>query len=169
MDALAPAPVDAAEIGQEPEALLKGRTRAAEKVGRQPIVSRFDVRPIAPEQLVQIAHHLLQGRQRAFDLRRLHHRRREALGQAGVAVEPGDAGRLAEIVGDALEPIHGAFSPYSGGQDMGRGLEPDQTRARRSGTKLPTHRCGRPVPWHCGLVEAVALAVCREIRQSVQG
>ena len=104
--------VDAAEIGQEPEAPLDGGAWRTEQIVRQPIASCLNVRPIAPEQLVQIADHLLLGRQRSLDLDRLDHGRGEALRKAGVAIEPGNAGRLAEVIDGALERIH-ALLPVS--------------------------------------------------------
>ena len=126
MDAFAPAPVDAAEIRQEPQALRERRARAAVQVVGEPIVPGLDVRPIAPEQLVQIGHHLLEGRQRTFDLRRLDDRRREPPGELGMRVKPGDAGSLAEVVGDALERIHPAVLSLACHQDMARAAALDQ-------------------------------------------
>ena len=132
MDALAAAPVDAAEIRQEPKALREGRARAAVQVVREPIVPGRYVRPIAPEQLVQIGHHLLKGRQRTFDLRRLDDRRRDPPGELGMRVKPGDAGSLAEVVGEALERIHPGGSLSGLPSRHGKGTRPRPARARRN-------------------------------------
>ena len=126
MDAFAPPPIDAAEIGQESQALRQRRAWAAVQVVREPIVSRLDVRPIAPEQLVQIGHHLLAGRQRTFDLRRLDDRRCEPPRELGMRVEPGDARSLAEVIRDPLERIHAAVLPLACHQDMEQAVGLDQ-------------------------------------------
>ena len=85
--------------------------RTADQVVGQPVQPGFDVRAIAPEQLEEIGDHLLARGQRRGDLGRLEDRRREARGQLGVGIEPGHAGRLAEIVGEALESVHAPALP----------------------------------------------------------
>jgi len=126
MDAFAPAPVDAAEIGKEQLALRECRARAAVQVVREPVVAGVDVRPIAPEQLVQIGHHLLAGRERTFDLRRLDERLRAPPRELGMRVKSANARSLAEIIRDPLERIHATVLHLACHQDMEQAVGLDQ-------------------------------------------